>query len=621
MIPGVSTPTAAPARTAAAALAQRRVVLAVALGMVALQTGFRAWASAGSWWYSDDFILLEDARRSGLSLPSLVVPHDSQLMPLGRFLAWTASGAGELAWWPGALQLVVLQLAAGLAATWMLVRVFGVRPGVLVPLALYLFSPLTLTAYLWWAAAVNQLPLHLAFFLAVGCHVTYVRTGRTRWAVLAALAVTLGMTAYVKAALVLPVLLLLSVGPFAVGGLRDRMRAVLGQWRGFAVYGVLGAAYAVGYVVWVPSPVADGDPIDWSGLVVTFFGTSLGPAALGGPWRWGTANLPLMQAAPPSWLAALSWVALLGGLAAVLVVQRRRGVATAPVSAAALAIGWLVVAFVLVGVGRAPELGAFVGQELRYLADSAMVLALALGLWCLPVRRGSAEDARCGVGRAVGSAARRRSVATAGAAVAVVLLGGTVWSSVTYVAAWHDDYAARAFVQRAAEVAAERPVTVADREVPPEVMAGTAYPDNLPSRMLGGVPDLTAVEEGTDLEVLDDAGTPRPGAVTADVESTPGPVEGCGYRVRQRPVEVDVEGGTGYFWWASISYLASADGEMTVGVGATQEEVQVVQGLHTLFLRGEGGVDPVVLEASGDLTVCVDAVRVGALATVGGEAS
>ncbi len=61
-------------------------------------------------------------------------------MPLGRLLAWSAGRAGDLAWWPGALQLVGLQLAAGLAAVWMLVRLAGPRPAILAPLAFYLVS-------------------------------------------------------------------------------------------------------------------------------------------------------------------------------------------------------------------------------------------------------------------------------------------------------------------------------------------------------------------------------------------------------------------------------------------------------------------------------------------------
>ncbi|GAA1911491.1 hypothetical protein GCM10009737_11220 [Nocardioides lentus] len=631
MIPGVSTstrPAPAPAASRAPArwreVEQRHLVVGSAVVLVLVQTGWRAWASAGAWWYADDFILLEDARRSGLSLAALVQPHDSQLMPLGRLLAWSAGRAGDLAWWPGALQLVGLQLAAGLAAVWMLVRLAGPRPAILAPLAFYLVSPLTLTAYLWWAAALNQLPLHLAFFLAVGCHVTYLRTGRQRWALLAALAVTLGMTAYVKAALVLPVLLVLSLGPFASGGIPARLRTVAGQWRAWAVYGVLGASYAAAYTRWVPSPVAEGAPTDWSGLVRAMVGESLGSVSLGGPWRWSTENPPLLQVDVPGPVAVLSWVVIVAALGAALVVLRRRGVRTAPVSAALLVVGWVGGALVLVGLGRAPQLGAFVGYELRYLADSAMVVTLALALWCLPVAGADAATAATAApgSRPVAAPARTRAGLPAAlrpvaAVAALVLLAGAAWSSSTYAAAWHRPYATRAFVERAAQAADERPRTVADVPVPASVMAGTAFPDNLPSRLLGSLPRVRAVAAGTDLETLDAGGTPVRAAVVAGAESPAGPQDGCGYRVGAEAVTVPVEGDAEFFWWATVSYLASADTTLTLGLGEREERVEVLAGLHTLFLRGEGGWGPVRLQGSDEAVVCVDSVRVGDLVPAG----
>ncbi len=81
----------------------------------------------------------------------------------------------------------------------------------------------------------------------------------------------------------MPVLLVLSLGPFASGGIPARLRTVAGQWRAWAVYGVLGASYAAAYTRWVPSPRRGGRPTDWSGLVRAMVGESLGSVSLGGP--------------------------------------------------------------------------------------------------------------------------------------------------------------------------------------------------------------------------------------------------------------------------------------------------------------------------------------------------
>ncbi len=120
-------------------------------------------------------------------------------------------------------------------------------------------------------------------------------------------------------------------------------------------------------------------------------------------------------------------------------------------------------------------------------------------------------------------------------------------------------------------------------------MAGTAFPDNLPSRLLGSLPRVRAVAAGTDLETLDAGGTPVRAAVVAGAESPAGPQDGCGYRVGAEAVTVPVEGDAEFFWWATVSYLASADTTLTLGLGEREERVEVLAGLHTLFLRGEGG--------------------------------
>ena len=54
--------------------------------------------------------------------------------------------------------LLLMQAAASIGCLRLLRYTFGERLGILPPLALYLFSVITLPAFIWWAAGINQLP-------------------------------------------------------------------------------------------------------------------------------------------------------------------------------------------------------------------------------------------------------------------------------------------------------------------------------------------------------------------------------------------------------------------------------------------------------------------------------
>ena len=94
---------------------------------------------------------------------------------------------------------------------------FGDRPAILIPLAVYLFCPLALAAVDWWSVAVQTLPLELSIFMAVDAHVRYLRGGRMRTAVAAAGWLLLGMATAQKGA-VTPLLLFALTSAFFVRG-------------------------------------------------------------------------------------------------------------------------------------------------------------------------------------------------------------------------------------------------------------------------------------------------------------------------------------------------------------------------------------------------------------------
>ena len=179
----------------------RRVVLA-GLGLIALQLGFRAWAVFGSWFQFDDFAFLSRAYNNDLGWGYLTEAYGGHLMPGGFLLTWLFAGYDPLGYWPYAATLLFLQAVASIGFLRLLVHLFGRTAAILPLLALYLFSVISMPAFIWWAAGINQLPMQIALFFGLTSHVTYLRTRRVRH-VFATLAWTVfGLLFYEKTLLV-----------------------------------------------------------------------------------------------------------------------------------------------------------------------------------------------------------------------------------------------------------------------------------------------------------------------------------------------------------------------------------------------------------------------------------
>ena len=589
-------------------------VVWTALAMIALQLVFRGWAALGGWFYSDDYEFLTAATGRTLDLGYLVTPHDVHLMPGGVLLSWFVAQAGPFNWTLAAVFVLVLQLAADLACLAMLLVLFGRRWWCLLPLGFYLYSTTTLTAFLWWSAAVNQLPMHVALFAAVGCHVTYLRSGRVRWGLGGVLAVALGLLFFEKSLLVLLPLALLTVlyfGP-ATGSARRRvLEPVVAHWRVWAAYAVLAAVYLVGYLQLVPSPADTRGPIDYLGLLDSMLRTSLVVSSLGGPWVWSDRNPPLGQVATPAWAAAAAGVVLLGLV--VLTLRRRRGAWRALV----IAVPYVLLTWFLLAQARGAALGSFAGQELRYLADAAPVLTLCLGLAVLPLRGTAAAR------RATPTPARHRLSPAAGRSLVAVVLAavvlGAAVSNLAYARMWTAQFPAKAYVQATERAVANDRLALADSPVPELVMSATSYPSNLPSRMYAPLADrITADDRGTDLSVLGSDGVPYGAVIEGGPTSAPGPRQGCGYLLRSSATTVPMTGPAApYFWWLQLSYLSSARGEVELSVGGRTHRAEVRPGAHRFFLQGSGAVDPVtVRSATSGLVVCLDRVQIGTISAL-----
>jgi hypothetical protein len=359
-------------------------VTLAALTLIIIQLWWTAALLAHSYFRQDDYRFLDRALGSGFSWKYLMLVDAGHLLPLGFAIAWVLARVSLYNWPLTSIVILALVAAACLALLRMLRTLFGNRPAILIPLVVYMFSPLSLAGVAWWSQGLESLPLELAIFMAVDAHVRYLRSGRLRNAVAAAGWLLLGMAATDKGAVV-PLLLLALTSAFFVEGrwAAAALTAVTRYWRAWLLYAVLLAGYSAVFFTRLPgSSTQPGNPGPASHLfdfASTLVGTTLLPGALGGPWRWSAVGYA--QASPPAALQQLSWAV------AALVVVVSCAYRMRAWRAWAILFGWIVAAdivpIVLGRLGSQPAV--LLGAQTRYLTETTSVLALCLGLAFLPL--------------------------------------------------------------------------------------------------------------------------------------------------------------------------------------------------------------------------------------------
>jgi hypothetical protein len=573
--------------------------------MAALQIVFRAWALYPSWFFADDYVLLHDALGTPVTPGYLFSDFNSNLIPAVRLLASLVVGSGELNWPLAATIVLILQALANVAALTMLTSLFGPRWAILAPFALYLSSAVTMPAFMWWVAAVSQLPFQAAFFFAVTAWVAYLRTHRWRWLAVTILVLVISLFCYTKSVLIAPVLAYVLIAYFAEGDLRRRVVTCLRRyWAAAVLGGAVTAVYVVYYVTQVPQPFENPDRGQFADVIETVLGSSFPTSLLGGPWRWWDTTPPVVLASPPDWAVSLSWV-LIAGIVAYSVLTRSRVV-----------VGWFLLLAYATGLGlllassRGQLYGQLSGLEYRYLTDVICVATLTLALVFLPLL-GAPGASEPRAQRLLLIAPRPGVVI---GIVAAISIGG-VLSTARYVNFWHTSNASREYVHNLQRDLKETPAPqLADQLMPREVMPDYTTPVNTTEVFTQLLEAQTSFPETTDkLQLIDDHGNLSEAAIRTGVTSRPGPVANCGWKVGTAGRTIPLTGSTfDYGWWLRIGYLASGDSPVTVTAGDTDVRGSMHRGLHSLFLRADGEFDEVTISGLTPGTrVCVDTIEVG----------
>lgn len=583
-----------------------RVVLA-GIVMITAQLVYRAWMTYGAWFHIDDFNFISRMGHSGLSISSVGREYMGHLMPGGLLLSWANQSLAPFDWRLPATELLVMQLLADVALLVLLLRLFGPRWGILPPLAVYLFGVGTVPLGIWWAAGVNQLPMHIALFVGLTCHLAYLRTRRPQALAWALVSVVGGLLFWEKSILVLLAFGLLTVCYFAVGSFGERLALVWSGYRAAVVaYVALGLAYLTLYVTtsltFDPGRAAEYPLFGVMGNMVL---RAYVPATVGGPLQWiHLADQPGSAPQPSDPTIAVSLV-----LVALLVREIHRSRARS-LRAWSFPAVFLASNVLLVLAARTSYVGDLLSLDFRYQGELPGVTAIALGLATLRVIDARESATPRAPSRFLDS---RRAVTVATTAFAV-LASVSGWQ---YAHHWMSDHGSERYVARVAASlrSAPEPVPLVDRPVPLTLTWGTNYPDNLFSRVFGTYRSATEFPKAaTDrLLTFDETGHLTRVVIDAARRNLPGPEAGCGYRVARDPVTVPLDGPVAFNdWWVRIGYLATEDGAATVSAGSQSHRVPILKGLHELFVQASGEFDSVTISGiDGGAELCSDDVTVG----------
>lgn len=600
--------TAVEARVATGAPAHARpgpLVRRIAQAAVGVQILVVSWLCLKGWFYADDFMFRGQGARFPWFDPAYVFqPWGGHYMPLSFVVAQPFSKLGGFDYIWVALSLAAGQALIAVLMYRFLMRQFGARWRILLPLLLFLTSVPVLQISVWWATALNSTPYIACMIIAADHTLRLARTGR-RWEyawILGSTAVALG---FFEKAVLLPVLVALLL--VAVTPARTPIAAA---WHLIRAHWILLAGFVAVLAGWFLMYRANGtddvvrglnlarlsDQLS-TGLVGTFV-----PSLFGGPWAWAEAQSSYNAVPTPLWAGlVLSVLVLVGVLfAATLGPRARRALLMAAVYAALVLL--------LINLGRSQFLVETASLP-RYYADLVVVVVLASALMLARLRDDPAPEMLT-----EWRPRRLRAASIAAIVVAQLQIASFIVAVTGFAPGLGDGPEARWTKSALASLKAMgTQSTFLDGAVPGYVVWALIYPYNTYSWFFAGedVPRFTSSVD--QLLLLDDAGRVVPGRVEGPA-SLPGPVDRCGYLVQDRWTTVTMASDiVRYDHLMHLAYISSVGTELEIRMGEDPTTtVALKKGLNDIYTAMLGGGRTVSLRAtSPGASVCVSSVEIG----------
>lgn len=587
-------------------------VRAVAILLILIQLLWRAKISSAGFMAYDDFQLAIEAHENGLTVDYLLSHFNNHMMPAGLLYVWAVTKAFGYAYWPYLLILLLGQAVLSVAFFRLLRQLTSARWGVLVPLSVFLFSPLNLEVTAWWVFGMFMLPLQLAMVWAIGAQVKYVRTGQKRHLVSLALSLVFGLLFAEKALLIAPLLFVLTACLLVKGSPgRSIWRAITRYWPAWLVLTAVSVPYLLVYRINAESSLRKPDSVS---QVTSFFGQLFGetliPGLLGGPWSWlFGAGPPLAAPEPVLYVLALVIMAAL----VAFTIWRRPPAGRAWL----LLLAYAFVAAALIASSRLGfALSSVAGLVPRYTSDIVVVAAICIGVATFGVRDVPDRKPPRQIRYFATPAGGMTKIVAITAAVFLYAVG-TVVSTSGFSKAWAVQPGRDYLVTVQAELAKAPAGTVFfEQVVPDDVLVRYSYPINMQSRFFGPLAlKPVFVTEAEKPSVFDDKGHIRPAWVDGR-KSLPGPVPQCGHAVKGiQSVSIPLDGPLIYWpWTVRMAYLSSAESTVAVRIGGQVHQFVAKQGLHQIFFNITGSgetVDITVLNQGVDF--CTNDIAVGKL--------
>lgn len=579
------------------------------LALVLAATAFRAWQLHGAWFFYDDFYFLQRALEGPLSWAYLVEPYNGHLMPAGAFLTWVNTQIDPMAFvWPAAETLGFFVLA-GVAMLRLLVRLFGPRPGILVPLLMFLFSPMLIPATVWWAAAVNQGPMLAAIILALTSFVDYLRRPRTRSLAATFAWMTVGLLFVERTLLGFAILWLVALLYFTAGPLPARLREL---WRRYRPAVVTQALFTTAYLgVYLPFALNfDAGSVTRRpllGVLRDLVGVAFGTGAVGGPLEWRVSQVTQSEAHPSELMLTLSW-AVVAGVVLAAATSRRHGL-----RAWLIPLTGLLASTMLISVSRAIYFGSEIARDYRFQTESALTVALALGLSFLsvPGARQSSE-ALPGAGWSV------TTPSWALISSAVFLTLATISTSTYPMRSLTATSPERYYRNLEASLQDQPDVQLLNRTTPSWLWAPLAYPTNTYRYMFRILPEQPTIRTTVidDASIVDDTGRVRPIRFdAARAQRTGAAADGCFGRASGGLRRWYLDGPVvGTDWYLRLRYDAPAGTDATITIGEKPVRVHLEAGEHTLITPAPGTYSTFAVQLEPDSSpVCLERLEIGSI--------